>query len=136
MVSQAAAGNNCALRIRVFGEKAGLEWDQEFPELLHFNPVGRPKQVIARGSGAGVGPTAGRLVRVPRGHPEGWIDAWANLYTEFAVAVEARRAGRKLRPGLLNCPTVIDGARGVRFIEAAVESHRSGGAWVDCTLKL
>src|SRR5262249_38909257 len=126
----------CALRIRVFGEKAGLEWDQELPEFLHLNPVGGPKQVIARGSGAGVGLAAERLLRVPRGHPEGWVDAWANLYTEFAVAIEARRAGPAHAPGLLTSPRAIDGARGVRFMEAAVESHRGGGRWVDGTLKL
>jgi predicted dehydrogenase len=134
MVSQAAAGNDGGLRIRVFGTKAGIAWDQELPELLHFNPVGGPRQVITRGVGAGARPEAERLVRVPRGHPEGWVDAWAHLYTELAVAIEARRAGRRLRRGLVDYPTVLDGARGVRFIEAAVQSHADGGTWVDCRL--
>lgn len=135
-VSQAAAGTYCALRLRVFGERAGLEWDQEEPGLLHFNRLGEPPQTIVRGVGAGVGHSARRLIRMPRGHLEGSIDAWANIYTEFAVAVEARRDGRTIDEGLLDYPTVEDGARGVKFVEAAVESHRAGGAWTDCRLSL
>jgi predicted dehydrogenase len=135
-VSQAASGNDGALRLRVYGEKAGLEWDQEQPDILHYNPLGRPKQSISRGRGAGIGAAADRFARVPRGHPAGWLDAWANLYTEFAIAIEARRDKRELDPGLLDYPTVIDGARGVKFIEAAVLSHSAGGAWADCRLAL
>ena len=75
-----------------------------------------------------------RFSRVPRGNPQGWIDAWAGLYTEFAIAVEARRDGIALPAGLLDFPTVVDGARGVKFLEAALESHRRDGAWVDCRL--
>jgi hypothetical protein len=77
-----------------------------------------------------------RFNRVPRGNPQGWVDAWAGLYAEFAVAIEARRAGSAVPNGLLDCPSVIDGARGVKFLEAALESHRAGGTWVDCRLKL
>ena len=135
-VSQAAPGNDGALRLRVYGEKAGLEWDQEQPDVLHFNRLGQPKQTISRGRGAGVGSAAVRLLRVPRGHPEGWLDAWANLYTELAIAIEARRDKRQVDLSLLDYPTVIDGARGVKFIEAAVKSHKAGGEWVDCRLSL
>ena len=71
-----------------------------------------------------------------RGFSEGIIEAWANLYVEFALAVAARRDGVSPPAGWLNYPTVEDGARGVRFIEAAVESHKAGGEWVDCRLKL
>ncbi|MGH6912764.1 MAG: Gfo/Idh/MocA family protein, partial [Geminicoccales bacterium] len=136
IVSQAAAGNACGLRVRISGEKAGLEWNQELPELLHFRPLGAPAQTISRGFGAGVRPAAARFTRTPRGHPEGWPEAWANLYTEIALAIEARRDGRAIDPAILEYPTVLDGARGVRFIEAALESHRAGGAWVDCSLAL
>lgn len=136
MVSQAAAGTHCGLRLRVFGDKAGIEWNQEVPEYIHFNPVNAPAQTIIRGQGAGMRPHASRFVRLPRGHPEALTDAWANLYTEYAVAIDARRSGRSLPPGLLECPTVVEGALGVKFIEAAVQSNASGGAWIDCTLSL
>ena len=79
---------------------------------------------------------ASRFNRVPRGNPQGWIDAWAGLYAEFAIAIEARREGRDVPAGLLAYPTVEDGARGIKFLEAALESHRAGGAWVDCRLKI
>ena len=73
---------------------------------------------------------------MPRGHPEALTDAWANLYTEFAVAVDARRSGRSLPEGLLEFPDVVEGALGVKFVQAAVESNATGGAWVDCRLPL
>jgi len=131
MVSQAAAGTHCGIRLRIFGDRAGIEWNQEMPEHLHFNPVGEPAQTLIRGLGAGMGEAASRFVRLPRGHPEALTDAWANLYTEFAVAVEARRDGRALPPGLLEMPTVEDGLRGVRFALAALQSSQDGN-WVSC----
>jgi hypothetical protein len=71
---------------------------------------------------------------MPRGHPEALTDAWANLYQEFAIAVDARRRGIDLPEGLLEYPTVLDGALGVKFVEAAVASNAAGGAWTDCRL--
>ena len=136
MISQAAAGAQCGLRLRVFGDKAGLEWDQENPEYLRLNAVGQPSQTLSRGFGSGMGAEASRFVRMPRGHPEALTDAWANIYTEFAVAIEARRDGRTLAPGLLRYPEVVEGARGVRFVEAAAASAAAGGTWVDCRLEL
>jgi predicted dehydrogenase len=133
MVSQAAAGTQCGLRLRVFGALAGLEWNQENPEFLSFTPLDSPTQIIGRGYGAGMLPAAVRFVRMPRGHPEALTDAWANLYTELAVAIDARRVGRTLPEGLLAYPTVVDGARGVKFVEAAVRSNATGD-WVDCRL--
>ncbi len=118
-VTQAAPGNYCALRIRVYGEKAGLEWDQEKPEFLRFNRLNRPETVFVRGHGAGMVPQAERLLSLPRGHPEALSDAWANLYSEFAIAIEARRAGKSVPEGLLNYPTVLDEA---------------GSVWRDCRL--
>ena len=134
MVSQAAAGTACGLRLRIFGDHAGLEWDQENPEVLRFAPFDAPARTISRGYGAGMGAEASRFVRMPRGHPEALTDAWANVYTEFAVAIEARRSGTVLPGGLLRHPDVVDGARGVRFVEAAAASAKAGGAWVDCSL--
>jgi predicted dehydrogenase len=130
MVSQAAAGTHCGLRLRIFGEVAGIEWNQETPEYVHFTPVQAPAQTIMRGEGADVGRAAGRLIRMPRGHPEALTDAWANIYTEFAVAVDARRGRRILPEGLIEMPTVLDGMRGVEFVQAAVQSNDLGGAWV------
>ncbi|MFQ6017593.1 MAG: Gfo/Idh/MocA family protein [Kiloniellaceae bacterium] len=135
-VTQVAPGNDCALRLRVYGERAGLEWHQESPEVLRFSKSGEPPQVMTRGAGAGILPGTNRYVRTPRGHPEGWLEAWANLYTELAVAIEARRDGREVDRSLLNYPTVEDGARGVKFIEAALESSAAGGTWVDCALQI
>jgi predicted dehydrogenase len=135
MVSQAAAGTQCGLRLRVFGTLAGLEWDQENPEFLRFTPLDSPTRIIGRGYGAGMLEPAVRLVRMPRGHPEALSDAWANLYLEAAVAIDARRSGRTLPEGLLGFPDVLDGARGVKFVEAAVQSNASGD-WADCRLPL
>lgn len=134
MVSQAAAGTQCGLRLRVFGSKAGLEWEQENPEFLKFTPIDSPTQVYGRGYGAGMLPAATRLVRMPRGHPEALTDAWANLYTEFAVAIDANISNIELPAGLLNYPTVLDGLKGVRFVKAAIESNHSGD-WVNCQFK-
>lgn len=134
MISEAAAGTQCGLRLRVFGTEAGLEWNQENPEYLHFNPVGMPAQTISRGLGAGMGLEASRFVRMPRGHPEALTDAWANIYTEFAIAIEARREGRSLQDDLLHYADVLDGAKGVKFMEAAFESVALGGAWTNCRL--
>jgi hypothetical protein len=106
------------------------------PEILHFKRLNAPAQTIIRGQGAGMSAAASRFNRQPRGSPQALIDAWASLYTEFAIAIEARRAGTQLPPDLLAYPTVLDGARGVKFVEAAIESHRVGGAWVDCRLEL
>jgi predicted dehydrogenase len=135
-VTQAAPGNYCALRIRVFGEKGGIEWDQELPEFLRVNYLNQPRQTIVRGNGAGVLPAAERLVHLPRGHGEALSDAWGNLYTEIAIAIAARRSGTAVPEGLLSYPNAIDGARGVRFVEAAADSHEAGGVWTKCWLDL
>jgi len=135
-VSQAATGTNCNIRLRVFGEKAAIEWNHEAPDQLHFNRLNHPAQIIVRGPGAGMNSAGERFNRIPRGNPQGWVDAWAGLYAEFADAVAARRRASLPTGGLPDCPTVVDGARGVKFIEAAIESHRAGGSWVDCRLVL
>jgi predicted dehydrogenase len=133
-VSQAAAGADCVIRLRIFGDKAGLDWDMQVPEILRVNRLNAPAQTLVRGEGSGISAAASRFNRQPRGSPQALIDAWASLYTEFAVAIDARRMGIPLPPDLVAYPTVLDGARGVRFVEAAVESHQAGGAWVDCRL--
>jgi predicted dehydrogenase len=134
-VTQAAPGNYCALRIRIFGESGGIEWDQENPEHLRFNRLNDVERVVVRGNASGVVPSAERLVHLPRGHGEALTDAWGNLYTEIAIAVGARREGKQVPEGLIELPTAIDGARGVKFIEAAADSHEAGGAWTKCWLE-
>lgn len=131
-ITQAAPGNYCGLRLRIFGLKGGIEWDQEFPERLRVNYLNEPEQVIVRGHGSGVLPPAERLVHLPRGHGESLTDAWGNMYTELALAVEMRRGQRKLPDGFLEVSTAEDGARGVKFIEACADSHEAGGAWTRC----
>ena len=133
MVSQTMAGSQCGLRLRISGTKASLEWDQENPDNLRLRPVGAPEQIISRGFGSGMTTAAERFVRMPRGHPEALTDAWANLYLELAVAIDARRAGHDLPTRLLAHPNVIDGALGVQFVEAAVRSNATG-TWVPCGL--
>lgn len=132
LISQAAAGASCALRIRISGTAGTIEWDQENPEYLHLRPFNAPHIRISRGHGAGVLPDAARFVHIPRGHPEALSDAWGNLYEEFAVAIEARRDGRTLPEGLIDCPGLPEGAAGVAFVQAAIRSHAQGGIWVRC----
>lgn len=128
-ITQAAPGNYCGLRLRVYGEKGGIEWDQQFPEQLRVNLLEQPEQVIVRGHGAGVLPAVQRLVHLPRGHGEGLSDAWGNLYTELALAIAARRSGQKLADGYLDLTLAEDGARGVKFVDACADSHEAGGTW-------
>ena len=129
LATRLASGNRGGLRLRIFGSKGGLEWDMEDAERLRLNVFGAPDQVISRGHGHGISPATERLVRTGRGFPEGLIEAWANLYTEFAMAVAARKDGLTAPRGWLSLPRVADGASGVRFIHAAVRSNGAGGAW-------
>ena len=96
--SQVAPGNENALRLRVYGTKGGLEWAQEDPNYLWFTPFGQPKRLITRG-GAGSGPAAARVTPHAPGHPEGYLEGFANIYTEAARAIRARQAGAGARPG-------------------------------------
>ncbi len=132
MVSQAAAGTQCGLRFRAHGTKACLDWHQEQPETLNYTQLDSPTQRIERGYTAGMMEPATHLVRMPRGHPEALTDAWANLYTEFAIAIAARQNGTPLPENMLNHPTIIDGVNGMYFVDAAVRSNEQGGGWAKC----
>jgi len=129
MATRLAPGNRGGLRLRIFGSEGGLEWDLEKSEQLKFNRFGEPDRVLSRGQGHGVSPSVERLTRTARGFPEGIIEAWANLYTEFAIAIAARKDGVTLPKGYLGMPSVAEGANGVRFIDATVRSNVSG-EWV------
>ena len=126
--SQVAPGNENGLRLRVYGTKGGLEWHQEDPNKLWYAPFGQPPRRLTR-AGPGAGPAAARVTRIPAGHPEGYLEAFATIYTEVAHAIRAARGGQ--RPdGEVLFPTVADGLDGVEFIEAAVKSSTNGAIWV------
>jgi predicted dehydrogenase len=128
--SQVAAGLENGLRIRVYGEKAGLEWHQENPNYLTFSPLGEPPRVIRR-NGYGADEVSRAASRIPGGHPEGYLEGFAQLYTDVAEQIAARIENREPNPFSLQVPTVEHGVRGVRFIEAAVRSSQRKAAWVD-----
>ncbi len=126
--SQVAPGNENGLKLRVYGTKGGLEWEQEHPNQLWYTPFGQEKRLIIRG-GAGAGPSAARVSRIPAGHPEGYLEGFANIYAEAARAIRAmRRKGGKM-PKDVVFPTVEDGVEGVAFVEACVKSSKKNGAW-------
>ena len=129
MATRLASGNRGGLRLRVFGSKGGLEWDLENCERLKLNIFGQPDQVITRGHDHGISKHIENLVRTGRGFPEGLIEAWGNLYTEFALAIGARMDSITLEEGYLSYPTIEEGAWGIQFIEAAVQSHQKDGRW-------
>lgn len=126
--SQVAPGNENGLRIRVYGELAGIEWRQEHPNQLHVTRFGHPSQIISRG-GACTGAAAAHATRIPGGHPEGYLEGFAQLYRDFAEQITARFESREPDPAALLVPAVHDGLRGLAFIAAAVESSGRNGAW-------
>ncbi len=126
--SQVATGHANALAIRVYGSAASLAWQQETPETLAFTRLSEPPQTLRRG-GAGAGAAAAAATRVPGGHPEGYLEAFAQLYRELADQIEAVSEGQPLPPHAWALPDVAQGAEGLRFVDASLRSHRSGGAW-------
>jgi len=126
--SQVAPGNENGLRLRVYGTKGGLEWAQENPNHLWFTPFGEEKRLITR-NGAGAGASAARVSRIPAGHPEGYLEAFATIYSEAALAIAAFKAGKPVDPAVVY-PTIDDGVKGVAFVEACVASSKKDGVWV------
>jgi len=126
--TQVAPGNENALRLRIYGTKGGIEWEQENPNHLWFAPFGEQKRLITRG-GSGVGAAATRITRIPAGHPEGYLEAFATIYREAAHAIEARRQGQKVDDAVIY-PTVDDGLKGVAFIDACLRSSQQDSRWV------
>ena len=127
--SQVAVGHENGLRLRVYGTKGGIEWVQADPNYLWFTPFGEPKRLITRG-GAGSGRSAARVSRVPSGHPEGYLEGFANIYAEAARAIRAARRKNAKPPKDVVFPTVADGVEGVAFVEACVRSSQKNAAWV------
>lgn len=125
--SQVAPGNENALRLRVYGEKGGLEWAQEDPNYLWFTPFGEPKRLLTRG-GSGAQDAANAVTRIPGGHPEGYLEGFANIYTGAADAIRAAQAGEPVDRTVL--PGIEAGLDGMRFIAAAIRSSQDDAAWV------
>lgn len=126
--SQVAIGEENGLKLRVYGTKGGLEWAQENPNYLDLSKLGEPRRRVTR-AGYGVGADAARASRIPSGHPEGYLEAFANIYSEAAAVINAKKTGTPPDPKVLY-PTVHDGVRGVAFVETCVASSRRNGAWV------
>jgi predicted dehydrogenase len=128
--SMAAAGNEHGLRIRVYGDRGSLTWYHEDPHHLRYCPVDGAPQILAQGA-EWLSQDARRWTRLGLGHPEGFFEAFANLYTEVADALLAKAEGRAFEKSELSFPDVTDGARGVAFVESAMRSYASGGAWTE-----
>ena len=123
--SQVAPGNENNLKLRVYGTKGGLEWHQEHPNQLIWSPFNQAPRTLSRGTPS-ANAAAARMTRVPPGHPEGYLEGFANLYTEIATAIRAARSKKKV-DAAVTFPTVEDGVRGIAFIEAAVKSSAKDG---------
>jgi len=121
--SQVAPGNENGLRLRVYGDRGGLEWAQENPNVMTFAPFGEPKRILTRG-GAGLGGGAGDWTRIPPGHPEGYLEGFATLYDDAADLISGAGDGALL-------PGIAEGLAGMWFIDACLRSSQGGGIWID-----
>jgi predicted dehydrogenase len=132
MASQVAAGEENALKIRVYGEKGGLEWHQQEPNTLLVKWLDQPTQILRAGSGYAHLSSFARLnCRTPGGHPEGYLEAFGNIYRNFANTLLARLNGQEPTPEMLDFPRVEEGVRGMAFIDAVVASGQSDQKWTD-----
>ena len=122
------------IREHVVGERAAIEWRQEDPNYLSFTPLSEPPRLIRR-NGAGARPIAGHASRIPAGHPEGYLEAFAQLYADLAEQITARIENRAPDPMSLLVPDIADGVAGMRFIEGVLESSRRNAAWVQLSIK-
>ncbi len=134
IASQTSPGRYNDLSVRLYGDKAGLEWFADRPEELRFTRYGEETRTLVRG-GHGATAASRSVSRMPAAHPEGYIEAFANLYRDAADLIRAHRSGTAADPAqALLVPTVEDGARGVKFVAAAVASNAAGGAWTPARL--
>jgi len=127
--SQIAVGNDNGFRVRIFGTKASLEWLQEDCNHCQVGYTDKPTVRLSRGRDR-MSARAQSLSRIPSGHPEGYFEAFANLYSIYFNALHKRKAGRSLTKDDLDFPNILDGIRGVLFIEKCVESSKAGAVWV------
>jgi predicted dehydrogenase len=126
--SQVAPGHENGLRFRVYGTKGSLIWAQAEPNAMLYSVFGEPTRILTRG-GPSLGQAAARATRVPAGHPEGYLEGFANLYSDVALTIKAAREGAP-PPAGVEFPTIVDGVKGMAFMEAAVESSKANGKWV------
>lgn len=129
MATQVAAGEENCIKVRVYGEKGGLEWKQDEANSLCLKWPDRPGEILRTG-GPGVSAIAQHNTRTPAGHPEGYLEAFANLYRNFALCVAARIDGRDPEPAWLDFPDAEDGVRGMLFIEKVIASGKSDQKWI------
>jgi predicted dehydrogenase len=128
--SQIAAGYDNALKVRIFGEKGAIEWSQESPNYFDLNKLGQPRERWSRGRD-GFYPHAQSFSRIPPGHPEGYFEAFANIYKTFINAILLLKTGKTPSPDELDFPNAEMGKNGVKFINKCVESSKLGAVWVD-----
>ncbi len=128
--SSVAVGSFHGFNIRVFGEKGGLRWAQQWPDQLQWTPLNGRTETMERGSG-GLSPDAERATRIATGHSEGMLVAFANIYADLADVITARRNSATPNPNALHFPTAIDGLRSIAAIKASVKSAKAGGIWKD-----
>ncbi|NIZ13085.1 Gfo/Idh/MocA family oxidoreductase [Phaeobacter sp. HF9A] len=126
--SQVAPGNENALKLRIYGEKGGLEWSQEDPNYLWFTPHGAPKQLLTR-NGAGATAVSQAVSRIPGGHPEGYLEGFATIYNEAADAIRAVQDGADRAAAMGVLPGIAEGMEGMRFINACVTSSANNAGW-------
>jgi predicted dehydrogenase len=134
IASQIEIGGENDIRFRVFGTKGTLEWHQENPNYLQYDNLESPRQILSRGNGY-LCEAAQKATRLPTGHPEAFLEAFANVYIGVAEAIRAKQAGRSLGKLEADFPTVVDGARGVHFIEKTIESSKSKQKWTGAKFK-
>lgn len=127
--SQVACGSANRLQLRVYGSRAAIHFDQENPEQLLFTRLGEPARIIRRGA-TPAGGAAALATRLPAGHPEGYFEAFSQLYRDFALAWHAQAGGQAADPEHHPMPTVRDGRQGMAFIDAVLRSHQAGSSWV------
>jgi predicted dehydrogenase len=129
LATQVAAGEENNLNIRIYGEKGGIEWKQEEPNTLLFKWLDRPKEVVRGGWFEYLSEPAKLNTRVPWGHPEGYFEAFANIYMAFARAVRDYKPGKKINAAKYDFPDVEDGVRGMAFVETVIKSAASNRKW-------
>ena len=130
-ISQIATGEENGLRLRVYASEGAILWAQEDPNQMQFYRYGEPRQTLTRGRGEYLDESAGAVTRIPPGHPEGYLEAFATIYCGAVEAIRRHLEGAPLKPEEYGCPNVYDGRRGLEFIEKAVESSGRDAVWVE-----
>ena len=130
IASQVAAGDENNIKVRVYGEKGGLEWQQDNANTLLLKWLDKPAEILRTGAGY-LSSYATHNARIPAGHPEGYLEAFANLYRNFALSIKADIAGKPVEKEWLDYPGIEDGIRGMAFVENVIASGKSDAKWTD-----